>query len=60
MSGRVESVVISERERWSGPVIDLIYVFSTLLFFVSMLGYVAACDRLGRKADVDLTSKEQP
>jgi len=33
--------------------IDLIYVIATLAFFALMLLYVAACDRLGRNADVE-------
>ena len=33
--------------------IDLIYVLGTVAFFALMLGYVAACERLGRdSADV--------
>jgi len=34
-------------------VFDLIYVLATLAFFGLMLVYVAACDRLGRSADVE-------
>jgi uncharacterized membrane protein len=33
--------------------IDFIYVAATIAFFVLMLLYVAACDRLGRSADVE-------
>ena len=40
--------------------IDLIYVLTTVLFFALMVAYVAACDRLGRGADVERASKEQP
>lgn len=39
--------------------IDLIYVLATVLFFALMVAYVAACDRLGRAADVERASKEQ-
>ena len=39
--------------------IDVIYVVATVLFFALMLAYVAACDRLGRNADVERASKEQ-
>lgn len=39
--------------------IDLIYVLTTVLFFASMVAYVAACDRLGRNADVERAGKEQ-
>ena len=40
--------------------IDLIYVLTTLLFFALMAAYVAACYRLGRSADVERASREQP
>ena len=33
--------------------IDLIYVFGTLVFFGLMVLYVAACERLGRSGEVD-------
>lgn len=33
--------------------IDVLYVAGTVLFFALMLGYVAACNRLGRGADVE-------
>jgi hypothetical protein len=33
--------------------IDVLYVVATVLFFSLMLAYAAACDRLGRGADVD-------
>lgn len=39
--------------------IDIIYIVSTALFFALMIGYVAACDRLGRAADVDRAPKEE-
>jgi hypothetical protein len=29
--------------------IDLLYIAGTLAFFALMLGYVAACDTLGRR-----------
>ena len=41
-------------------VIDLIYILTTLSFFALMIAYVAACDRLGRSADVERASKDQP
>ena len=31
--------------------IDVIYIVATVRFFALMLGYVAACERLGRSAD---------
>jgi len=37
----------------TGLVIDVLYVVATVLFFALMLGYVAACERLGRSADVE-------
>jgi len=40
-------------------VLDFIYVLTTILFFALMLAYVAACDRLGRGADVERAPKEQ-
>ena len=39
--------------------IDFVYVVATILFFALMIVYVAACDRLGRAADVERGSKEQ-
>ena len=33
--------------------IDVLYVVATVLFFALMLRYAAACDRLGRNADVE-------
>ena len=33
--------------------IDLLYVVGTILFFALMIGYTAACDRLGRTSDVE-------
>ena len=33
--------------------IDVLYVAGTVLFFALMIGYAAACDRLGRSADVE-------
>jgi hypothetical protein len=41
-------------------VIDFIYVLTTVLFFALMVAYVAACQRLGRHADVERATKEQP
>jgi hypothetical protein len=38
--------------------IDLIYVIATLAFFGLMLLYVAACDRLGRSADVERAQEQ--
>ena len=40
--------------------IDLIYVAATVVFFALMIAYVAACDRLGRGADVERAGKDQP
>jgi len=39
-------------------VIDILYVLATILFFWLMILYVAGCDRLGRAADVERTTKE--
>jgi len=39
--------------------IDVIYVAATIAFFALMLLYVAACDRLGRSADVERAPKEE-
>ena len=39
-------------------VIDLAYVGVTLVFFALMIFYVAACDRLGRVADVERAGKD--
>jgi hypothetical protein len=38
--------------------IDVVYVVATVLFFASMLGYVAACERLGRSADVERAGED--
>ena len=38
--------------------IDVLYVASTVLFFALMLGYVVACDRLGRSADVERAKED--
>jgi hypothetical protein len=35
--------------------IDLLYILGTIAFFATMLGYVRACDRLGKAADVERT-----
>jgi hypothetical protein len=40
--------------------IDIVYIATTVVFFALMIAYVAGCDRLGRHADVDRASKEQP
>jgi hypothetical protein len=42
-----------------GPVIDVLYVVTTILFFALMIAYVGACDHLGRSADVERAGKEQ-
>jgi hypothetical protein len=34
--------------------IDLVYIATTLIFFALMLGYVRACERLGRSGSVDV------
>lgn len=39
--------------------IDLIYTVVTVAFFALMVAYVAACNRLGRAADVERAGKEQ-
>jgi len=31
--------------------LDLLYVIGTIAFFVTMLGYVRACEALGRRAE---------
>ena len=38
--------------------IDVLYVAGTVLFFALMIGYAAACDRLGRGADVERTAED--
>lgn len=38
--------------------IDVVYVLTTIAFFALMLGYVRACERLGRKTTD--TSAEKP
>ena len=40
--------------------IDLLYVLASIAFFALMIAYVAACDRLGRAADVERAPTEQP
>lgn len=40
--------------------IDLMYVLASVLFFVLMIGYVAACDRLGRAAQTDDEGQHRP
>ena len=40
--------------------IDFLYVFATIAFFALMVGYVAACDRLGRTADIERGSEDAP
>lgn len=40
--------------------IDIIYVLTSILFFALMIWYVAACERLGRAADVERPPREQP
>ena len=39
--------------------IDFIYIAATVAFFGLMLLYVAACDRLGRSADVERTQERE-
>jgi hypothetical protein len=43
---------------WSSVVVDVAYVIGTILFFLLMLLYVAACESLGRGADVERATKE--
>jgi hypothetical protein len=38
--------------------IDLLYVVGAVLFFALMLAYAAACNRLGRAADVRQAREE--
>jgi hypothetical protein len=38
---------------------DVFYVAGTFLFFALMLGYVTACDRLGRTQTAEATSHER-
>lgn len=38
--------------------LDLVYVLATIAFFALMLLYVAACDRLGKVAEVDRVREE--
>ncbi|HVX41042.1 MAG TPA: hypothetical protein VHB25_15850 [Gemmatimonadaceae bacterium] len=38
--------------------LDLVYVVATIAFFALMFAYVAACDRLGRVADVERTPED--
>ena len=33
--------------------LDLLYLFGTAAFFAVMLGYVRACDALGRRAETE-------
>ena len=40
--------------------LDVLYVAGTVLFFALMLGYAAACDRLGRNADVERAKEDVP
>jgi hypothetical protein len=40
--------------------IDIVYIAATILFFALMISYVSACDRLGRKADVEQAGEERP
>ena len=37
---------------------DLIYVVATVAFFALMIGYVAACARLGRTTEVTETNHD--
>ena len=65
MHGAVPSVVITTCFCTRAAVeptlvIDLIYVLTTVLFFALMAAYVAGCHRLGRSADVERASREQP
>jgi hypothetical protein len=38
---------------WDDHMIDLLYIGGTIVFFALMIRYAAACDRLGRAADVE-------
>lgn len=57
----VGSTTLVERsaKEESTPVIDIIYVVTTIVFFALMIAYVAACDRLGRAADVERGGTER-
>ena len=33
------------------PMLDILYILGSVAFFALMLGYVAACERLGVSAD---------
>ena len=44
LSARLESA--SRAEGKAGPVLDVIFIATTLAFFALSLGYVALCDRL--------------
>lgn len=39
--------------------IDILYVVATVVFFALTIGYVAACDRLGRSANAERATEEQ-
>ena len=39
---------------------DIAYLAGTALFFALMLGYVRACDRLGRTAAAESSRPEEP
>lgn len=38
--------------------LDALYVVGTILFFVLMIAYTAACNRIGRRADVERAQKD--
>ena len=40
--------------------LDLIYVAGSIAFFALMILYVAACNRLGRVAEVDRSEETRP
>jgi hypothetical protein len=40
-------------------VIDLAYIAGSVLFFALMLGYVRACERLGRTSSAETSRQEE-
>ena len=38
--------------------IDVLYVVATIAFFALMIAYTAACNRLGRTADVERAQED--
>jgi hypothetical protein len=40
-------------------VIDLAYIAGTVVFFVLMLGYARACERLGRTSEAETSRSDE-